>query len=109
MHLKKELGANIRKYRKLNKMTQEKLAELVDVEINSISSIETGKFFPSPDNLVKISNALDISLSDLFTFYNSSTCESYIEEINKNIAIIQNNKEKLGAINTFIKHIVSLS
>jgi transcriptional regulator with XRE-family HTH domain len=54
MQLKKELGKNIQKYRKLNRITQEKLAELIGVEINSISSIETGKYFPSPDNLVKI-------------------------------------------------------
>ena len=52
MQLKKELGKNIQKYRKLNKITQEKLAEAVGLEINSISSIETGKYFPSPDNLV---------------------------------------------------------
>ena len=46
MELKRELGKNIQKYRKLNKITQEKLAELIGVEINSISSIETGKYFP---------------------------------------------------------------
>ncbi len=66
MYLKKELGKNIQTYRKLNKITQEKLAEMVGVEVNSISSIETGKYFPSPENLLKISKALNISLSDLF-------------------------------------------
>ena len=68
MQLKKELGKNIQKYRKLNKITQEKLAEIVGIEINSISSIETGEYFPSPENLLKISKALDISLSNLFYF-----------------------------------------
>ncbi len=51
MDLKRNLGKNIQSYRKLNHITQKKLAELVDVEINSISSIELGKYFPSPENL----------------------------------------------------------
>ena len=82
MQLKKQLGKNIQKYRKLNKITQEKLAEIIGVEINSISSIETGKYFPSPENLVKISNALNTSISNLFYFKEDCTCDDYIEEIN---------------------------
>ena len=103
MQLKKELGKNIQKYRKINKITQERLAELVGVEINSISSIETGKYFPSPDNLVKIANVLDISLADLFNFQEDLSCEDCINEIKKNINLLSNDKTKLLAINNFIK------
>lgn len=103
MELKKELGKNIQKYRKLNKITQEKLAELIGVEINSISSIETGKYFPSPDNLVKIATALDIKLSDLFCFKEEYSCEDYIKEINTNIKFLSTDKSKLLSINSFIK------
>ena len=106
MNLKQELGKNIKKYRKLNNMTQEKLAEIIDVEINSISSIETGKFFPSPENMIKISNALNISLPDLFCFKDEYSCSDYIEEINKNISMIKDDKTKLSAINAFIKEII---
>ena len=69
MNLKENLGKNIQKYRKLNKITQEKLAEIIDLEINSISSIERGKYFPSPDNLVKIANALNVSISEFLVEY----------------------------------------
>ncbi len=103
MQLKKELGKNIQKYRKLNKITQEKLAEAVGLEINSISSIETGKYFPSPDNLVKIATVLNISLSELFEFNEEYSCEDYLTEINKKINLIKNDKTKLSAINSFIK------
>ena len=106
MLLKKELGKNIQKYRKLNKITQEKLAELIGVEINSISSIETGKYFPSPENLVKISNALNTNISDLFYFKESCSCEDYIKEINKNIKLLSNDKTKLESINNFIKQLI---
>ena len=105
MHLKKELGKNIQKYRKLNKITQEKLAEMVGVEINSISSIETGKYFPSPENLLKISESLNISLSDLFKFKEYS-CQDYIDDIHKNLKYINDDKTKLSAIDGFIKQIL---
>lgn len=106
MQLKKELGKNIQKYRKLNRITQEKLAEMVGVEINSISSIETGKYFPSPENLVKISESLKISLSDLFKFKEYS-CQDYIDEIHKNLNFINDDKTKLSAIDGFIKQILN--
>ena len=106
MNLKENLGKNIQKYRKLNNITQEKLAELIDVEINSISSFERGKYFPSPDNLVKISEALKISFADLFTFSEEYSYADYEKEIIKNINLIKNDKSKLCAINSFIKSIL---
>ncbi|MCM1010792.1 MAG: helix-turn-helix domain-containing protein [Fusobacterium sp.] len=106
MNLKENLGKNIHKYRKLKGITQEKLAEMIDVEINSISSIERGRFFPSPDNLVKITNALEVSFSDLFTFIDEYSCQDYEQEILKNLALLKNDKTKLNAINTFIKSIL---
>ena len=79
---------------------------MVNIEINSISSIETGKFFPSPDNLVKIASVLNVSLSDLFYFKNDLTCNDYINEINRNILFIKEDKTKLSAINSFIKELL---
>lgn len=107
MNLKESLGKNIQKYRKLNNITQEKLAELINVEINSISSFERGKYFPSPDNLVKISEALNISFADLFTFAEEYTCADYEKEIIKNIHLLKGDKSKLCAINSFIKNILN--
>lgn len=106
MNLKEKLGKNIQKYRKLNKYTQEKLAEMIDVDVNSISSIERGRYFPSPDNLVRIAEALKVSLSDLFDFSFVHTCEDYQEEIIKNINLLKNDKAKLLTINAFIKSIL---
>ena len=106
MLLKKEIGKNIQKFRKLNKITQEKLAEMVGVEINSISSIETGKYFPSPENLVKIASSLNVSLADLFTFKKELSNTEYIQEINNYIALLKNNTEKLKSIYNYIKYII---
>ena len=106
MNLKESLGKNIQKYRKLNSITQEKLSEIIDIEINSISSIERGKYFPSAENLVKISEALQVSLSDLFNFNYDLSCQDYENEIISNINLIKNDRTKLAAVSSFIKSIL---
>ena len=84
MQLKKELGKNIQKYRKLNKITQEKLAELCETETAYIGQIETNRRFPSINLIEKISTALDVEPYLLFKpeKYNDN---NKIEEISKKI------------------------
>ncbi|MBR1424870.1 helix-turn-helix transcriptional regulator [bacterium] len=106
MDIKKLLGKNIQVYRKFRNITQEKLAELINIETNSISAIERGKYFPSPDNLVRISEALEISLSDLFNFNKEKTSEDYIKEIEKNISFLKMDNARLCAINSYIKSLI---
>jgi transcriptional regulator with XRE-family HTH domain len=57
---------NLRKYRKQAELTQEKLAELCDMNPRYIGQIETGLRFPSVDSIEKIADALDISPYQLF-------------------------------------------
>ena len=106
MELKKSFGKNIKKYRRLQKLTQEQLAEKVGVEVISISFIETGRYFPSPANLVKLSEALNTSLTDLFDFKQEYTCDDYIYEINQKLKFLSNDKTKLSTIHNFIKSIM---
>ena len=106
MEVKQLLGKNIQKYRKLNKMTQENLSENVGVEINSISAIETGKSFPSPENLEKIATALNVSMSNLFAFDEKTDSANYLKEINSNLKLMKNNSAKLALINDLIRKIL---
>lgn len=59
------LGDNIRKYRKLNHMSQDELAEKLDVTRQSISLWETGQTQPSLDNIVALAKLFDVSADDL--------------------------------------------
>lgn len=66
------IGKNIKKYRKLynkdgNKMTQEKLAELINVSVSHISSLESSKTKKgiSISNLYKIALVLEIPIQKL--------------------------------------------
>lgn len=55
------IGHRISSARKSKKMTQEALAELADVSYQTISSAELGKKAMRPENIIKISQALQVS------------------------------------------------
>lgn len=61
----KGLGKNVAKYRKQTGLTQEKLADIVDVHRTYIGFIEQGKRNPSIYNLIKIARALDTTVSEI--------------------------------------------
>ncbi len=61
----KLLGEQIRKYRKEKKYTLEQLAEILDVSTTFIGQIERAKGIPSLETLVRIANALEVSMDTL--------------------------------------------
>ncbi|MCC8106722.1 MAG: helix-turn-helix domain-containing protein [Clostridiales bacterium] len=61
-----EIGSRIKLARKSKKLTQEQLAELVNVSSHYIYEIEQGRKTMSLDTLEKISSELHISLDYLF-------------------------------------------
>ena len=54
IEVKKLLGKRIAEIRKSKKMQQEDLAEIIGIEPNNLSKIETGKNYPNPENLAKM-------------------------------------------------------
>lgn len=56
-----EMGARIKDARKAARMTQEVLAEKMDVSIQMISNLELGKKAIRPENIVKLCAILNIS------------------------------------------------
>ena len=59
------LGQRIRLYRKLSRMTQEKLAEKAELVPTYISDVERGRENISIDALQRIAKALGVQLKDL--------------------------------------------
>lgn len=59
---------NVKYYRKLNKMTQEKLAEKADLSLSYIKQIESGKEYKNVtlNTQLNISIALNVKLKNLF-------------------------------------------
>lgn len=60
-----ELGKNIYTFRKEKNLSQEKLAEKVNVTRQTISNWELGETSPNPEQLMLLSNALNKSIDEL--------------------------------------------
>ncbi|MFR1672123.1 MAG: helix-turn-helix domain-containing protein [Candidatus Gastranaerophilaceae bacterium] len=104
MDNKKLLGQRIKHYRKAKNLTQEQLAELVSMEPNSISIIESGRNFPTLNSLEKIANALDIELNILFRYRQIKDNSQIIDKINHELTKL--NDEKLEKILLFIEDFI---
>jgi transcriptional regulator with XRE-family HTH domain len=66
MDIKAIFGANLKYYRKLRHLSQEKLAEKIDISPKHLSTLETGAGFVSADLLERIVCVLNVSASALF-------------------------------------------
>ena len=59
-------GQTIRKIRLTKNISQEKFADLCNLHRTYISDVELGKRNVSLENIERIANALDMSISELF-------------------------------------------
>ena len=105
MELKKIFGNNLHSYRKLRGLSQEQLAEKLNISVKHLSTLETGKVFASAELIEKFATELKVSISSLFyTPEEKSLDESDFskidsileEEINKSILLI---KERIRKTN----------
>ena len=99
--IKKALGKKIKQIRKSKNLTQERLAELIGLEVPSLSNIETGKFAPSVDTLQKLSDVLDVDPWDFYYFSEVSE-EKMVSEIN---FAIKNDARLLKIVYSFLKSV----
>ncbi|MBS6602202.1 MAG: helix-turn-helix transcriptional regulator [Brachyspira sp.] len=59
------IATNLRKFRAIKRISQEELAELSDLSQQYICSIENAKVNPSIFTMMKIAEALNVSVNDL--------------------------------------------
>ena len=81
-----KLGDNIFKLRKDCKLSQEQLAEKVDVTRQTISNWELGETSPNPEQLKLLSKALNVSIDELLN--NTEKLAEIIIKILKVLGII---------------------
>lgn len=63
-----ELGKNIKKIRSKLGLSQQELADTANLSLNFIGKIEVAFSKPSMDTVIKIADALNVSVSDLCKF-----------------------------------------
>ena len=66
MNIKTKIGMRIKELRGDKKISQEKLAEIADLDRTYVNSVENGKRNISIENIEKIAVALDVSMQEFF-------------------------------------------
>lgn len=78
-------GRKLAEIRAKKGISQEKLAEMIEYSPNHISKLELARTNPSFELLIKISNALDIELKELFDFSIEPNPEELKQKLHKYI------------------------
>lgn len=104
MKLKSNIGKRIKEIRKKKGLSQEKLAELIDIEQNTLSCIETGNNFCTAETLEKIINALEVEPAELFNFGHQKDNETLLIEIN---SMLNKTPDKIPEVYKIIKAIIN--
>ena len=102
----KVLGDNIKKIRKTKGLKQDELAELLGLEVKSLSLIETGNGFVSAKTLEKLISVLNVSLGDLFGELNEEEASVLYKQVLDKLELIKNNPAKLNTTLMVIKSLV---
>ena len=79
--LKKILGERIKYFRKKQGLSQTQLAEIVNIEMKSLSRIESGHNYPQCENLVAIALALKVSPWQLYFDESEKDLETMKREV----------------------------
>ena len=107
MNVKKEFGEKIKRIRKLRHLTQEQLAEMINISPRNLSSIEVGANFIKAETLEKILVALDVTTEELFANDNLQDSKTLINSIVQDVKSIENDRKKLEAIYRMVKFIIN--
>lgn len=80
-NMKKMFGKRLRELRTSKMLTQETVAELIDIKPENYSRIENGLSFPKPENIVKISKVLNVEIAELFQFSHLNDYDKILDAI----------------------------
>jgi len=83
--LKHKFGKQVKKFRLLQKMSQEELAEKIDIAVNNLGEIERGESFVTAATLEKIADVLKVKVQELFQFDSYVLLEEMKRELSPDI------------------------
>lgn len=95
------IAQNVRKYRKLEGLTQEQLAEAADVSNTYIANIECGQTWMSDKTLEKIAAALRVEIYLLFiSEKHGQNAKDALAKSRENISYL---KKRQNELNNYVK------
>ena len=106
MNIKKVLGEKIKRIRKQKGLTQEKLAEMIDIAPRNLSKIEVGSCFVTSETLEKLLSALDVTTEELFANDHIKEPDELLTDIYSKLDSIKSDQPKLETIYKMIEFIL---
>ncbi len=97
--LKIRLGQRVKFFRKKRSLSQEQLAEMINMETKSLSRIESGHNYPMYENLVLISSALEIEPWQLYFTDETKNLDVMKDEI---ISALEKDETKIPAVYQYL-------
>lgn len=103
--INKKLGNRIKYLRLQRGLSQEKLAEAIDIATTSLSYVETGRGFMTLVTLEKLAKVLNVDLYEIFQFSTVTTKEEMYDYIMSKLDIIKNDDEKMKMVYNIFKNL----
>lgn len=103
MEMKQLIGMRIKELRRIKGLSQEQLSEKIAMSSKYLSSIERGKENPTLDAFIKLAQALDVEIAELFSY----TAEMSPREQTRFIADLMKSGDK-GKLKLAVKLIRAL-
>lgn len=106
MGIREEFGEKIKRMRQNRGLTQEQLAEAVDISQRALSAIERGENFVTSETLDKLLKTLNTTSEELFALNHLKSQDELLAEINKNLSKIAQNPQKLEIVYNITKSLL---
>ena len=101
--INKQLGKRIQYLRKQKGLSQENLAEALNIATTSLSYIETGRGFMSLNTLENLAKALEVEPYEIFQQVTINSNEEMYNYLIKKLEIIKTDSQKLKLIYDLFK------
>lgn len=106
MGIKEEFGEKIKRMRQNRGLTQEQLAEAIDISQRALSAIERGENFVTAETVDKLLKSLNTTTDELFALNHLKLPQDLISEINENLSKISQNPQKLEIVYNVTKSLL---
>ena len=81
MEVKKRIGKRIQELRVKKNLKQSELAEMIDIATKTQSCIETGKNYPTAENIEKYAKALNVDIAEILKIEHIKSTDDMRNEI----------------------------
>lgn len=106
MDIKKSFGEKVKRLRQKRKLTQEQLAEMIDISPRNLSKIEVGGCFVKAETLEKLLAALDVSTEELFANEHIKSNSELIESIHFYVDSAKDDHKMLEKIYKILRDLI---